>query len=271
LPASGKSTWAKQQIQQNKGMYKRVNKDDLRAMLDNSNWSKDNEKFILKIRDEIILKGLEEGKHIIVDDTNLASKHEEHIKQLVKGKAEVEVKFFEVKLEEAIKRDLKRPVSVGERVIREMYDQFLAPPIEKYIPPNKPEAYIFDIDGTLAKMNNRSPYDWDKVDTDLVNEPVASMFFLLKPHYKMIICTGRDGAYLDKTKKWLAENKFDYDLILTRPAGNTENDAIIKRRLFEEHIRNEYDIKGVFDDRDRVVEMWRSLGITCFQVDKGNF
>ena len=42
LPASGKSTWAKQYLDDNPGT-KRVNKDDLRAMLDNGKWSKRNE------------------------------------------------------------------------------------------------------------------------------------------------------------------------------------------------------------------------------------
>ncbi len=65
--------------------------------------------------------------------------------------------------------------------------------------------------------------------------------------------------------------KLVFQLFLMREAGNTENDAIIKRRMFDEHIRANYNVLGVFDDRDRVVEMWRSLGLTCFQVDKGNF
>ena len=72
LPGSGKSTWAKEMVSKNPNSYKRVNKDDLRAMLDNGKHSEDAEKFILNVRDSIILLALENGKHVIVDDTNLA-------------------------------------------------------------------------------------------------------------------------------------------------------------------------------------------------------
>jgi len=56
-----------------------------------------------------------------------------------------------------------------------------------------------------------------------------------------------------------------------RPAGNTENDAIIKKRLFDENIRDDYDVRFVLDDRNRVVDMWREIGLTCLQVDYGDF
>lgn len=272
LPASGKSTWAKQQIDENKGMYKRVNKDDLRLMLDNGNWSQDNEKFILKIRDEIILKSLENGKHIIVDDTNLAPKHIEHIKQLIKGLAEIEVKFFEIDIDEAIKRDLKRTISVGEKVIQDMYDRYLKPIQERYIPSiNLPKAFIFDIDGTLAKMNDRSPFDWDKVNTDIINEPVVRLLDdLSKLNYNIIIFTGRDGICEEKTKKWLADNNIFYDYFAIRKTGDNRKDAIVKKEFFDE-VKNKYNILGVFDDRKQVVEMWRSIGLTCYQVNEGNF
>jgi predicted kinase len=272
LPASGKSTWAKQTIEENPGKYKRVNKDDLRAMLDNGKWSKENEKFVLSLRDVIIINALEDGKHVIVDDTNLAEKHEQHIRDLVKGQGEVIVKFFEIDVEEAIKRDLKRPISVGENVIRNMYEQFLKPKPEKYgAPENKPNAYIFDVDGTLAIMKKRNPYDWSMVETDKVNTDVKNILMELKQQgYKIIIFTGRDGVCEVKTKQWLMDNGIEYDYFDIRPEGNIEKDAIIKKRMFEK-IKNDYCILGVFDDRNQVVEMWRSLGLTCFQVNNGNF
>lgn len=272
LPASGKSTWAKKQVDDNPGVYKRINKDDLRAMLDSGRWSKANENLILKIRNGIILESLSSGFHVIVDDTNLAEKHITTITQLVKGKAEVEVKEFECEVEECIKRDLKRLNSVGEQVIRNMYNQFLKPKTDKYLPPNgKRQAVIFDIDGTLAIMKDRTPFEWDKVGQDLPNEPVLSAYSAFKDtSFVIIVFSGRDACCRKQTEEWLSENDVKYDYLDMRPEGDTRKDSIVKKEMFDK-IKDEYNIIGVFDDRDQVVEMWRSLGLTCFQVADGNF
>lgn len=127
LPGSGKSTWAKQMLEKYPGQYKRVNKDDLRAMLDNTIWSKKNEQFVLKIRNSIILAALEDGADVIVDDTNLHPKHERAIRELVQGKAEIEIKFFHCDLLTCIARNANRPHPVSEGVIRGMYNRFLKP------------------------------------------------------------------------------------------------------------------------------------------------
>jgi predicted ABC-type ATPase len=65
LPGSGKTTWAKEMVSKSKGSVKRVNKDDLRAMLDAGEWSKENEKFVLKVRDFIIEKALDVIPHFL--------------------------------------------------------------------------------------------------------------------------------------------------------------------------------------------------------------
>lgn len=265
LPASGKSTWAKQVVAFNPNSYKRVNKDELRAMLDNSKWSKDSEKFILDVRDQIILSALEKGKHVIVDDTNFSDKHVNRISQLVKGLAEIEiVDFTDVSVEECISRDLKRANPVGEKVIRRMYNEHIYKP--EIYNENKllPHAIIVDIDGTLAKMNGRSPYDWDKVKTDTVNETIKQ----LSNNYpdSVLIFSGRDGSCKDLTIEWLNENGVEFSDIFMREAGNNEKDSVIKKRLFEENVRGKYYIDFVLDDRLQVCRMWHSLGLTLLRV-----
>jgi predicted kinase len=260
LPASGKSTWAKRLIDENPGRYKRVNKDDLRAMLDNGRWSKGNESLVLKIRDGIILAALMDGKSVIVDDTNLAPKHEEHIRELVKGKADVETKFFEATVKECIERDLKRPVSVGERVIRGMYDQFLKPKVEPITQDaGLPECVVCDIDGTIAKMNGRGPYDWGRVGEDEPKRDVIDAVMRAAEGRTLIFLSGRDRSCESETALWLRRHilptlaGFDSFLYM-RPAGDKRKDAIVKKEIFDEHIRGKYNVVCV---STTVTRWWR--------------
>ena len=141
LPASGKTTWASRVLAESPGAYKRVNKDELRLMLDGGKWSPANERFVEAVRDQIILAAVGAGTNVIVDDTNLDPRHEAHIRRLVEGKAEVVVEDFDVPLDECIRRDAERPAPVGERVIRQMYRDFLAPPVAPPVaPPPAPPA-----------------------------------------------------------------------------------------------------------------------------------
>ncbi len=128
LPGSGKTTWATRVLAESPARYKRVNKDELRLMLDRGRWSEANERFVEAVRDQIILAAVAAGKHVIVDDTNLDPRHETHIRRLVEGRAQVVIEEFDVPLEECLRRDAARADPVGERVIRQMYREFLAPP-----------------------------------------------------------------------------------------------------------------------------------------------
>ena len=63
----------------------------------------------------------------------------------------------------------------------------------------------------------------------------------------------------------------DYELFM-RPQGDSSKDATIKYELFEKHILGRYYVELVVDDRQQVVDMWRrQLGLTCVQVDYGDF
>ncbi len=276
LPASGKSTYAKDLVRTQK--YKRVNKDDLRAMIDDSVFGgKPYEKFITKIEDFIICDALEKGLSVVVDDTNLHPRNERRLKEFAeKYHAEFEICFFDATVEECIKRDAKRQKPVGGKVIMHMYTSFLKPKEVycqsiKYNPDLK-WAIICDIDGTLAKMHNRSPYEWSKVGEDHVNHPIKDIINTYSGNrFEIIVVSGRDGICAFETQQWLDNNSICYDKIHMRPVGNQEKDSIIKERIYSEHIKDKYNVLFVLDDRNQVVDMWRSLGLTCLQVAPGDF
>lgn len=282
LPASGKTTWAKKMIAKNPGMYKRINKDDLRSMLDAGKWSKENEKMVLRIRDMLILEALKDGKHVIIDDTNLHHKHEQQIKELVKGKAQVKIKdFTDVSVDECVRRDLQRLEYVGEKTIRKMYKQFIQKKIEKPAHnPKLPECIIVDIDGTLALFGDNNPYERDFIK-DERNGDVCDLVWvlhkkLIEGNHEVVFVSGRSGKYEEVTRLWLCENVLtsltpEKIKIFMRKEGDNRKDVVVKREMYEENIKNKYNVWFVLDDRNQTVEGWRSLGLTCLQVADGDF
>ena len=274
LPASGKSTWAKELITNEAGRWVRVNKDLLREMCHNSKHSKSNEKFIVRLRNLIILEALEAGKHVVIDDTNLHPKHIRTVTELVKGQAKVEVNnsFLQVPVKECIRRDLKRQNSVGKDVIMQMYRQFLLPKMEPLVHnPELEDVIVVDMDGTLALMGDRSPYDVSKCDQDPPNMPVVQTILKWQETHKIIVMSGRTDDGKEKTVSWLEKYGVKYSELHMRKTGDMRKDTIVKEEMYRAHLDGRYNVIAVFDDRKSVVEMWRSLGLTVFQVAEGDF
>lgn len=269
LPASGKSTYAKELVAQG---WKRVNKDDLRLLIDNGKWSRANEERIRDVETQLVHYFLSAGFNVVVDDTNFA--YEDFWKSVAKlAGAEFEMKYFEVSVHEAVKRDaLRGEKSVGSDVIWNMYRTYVEQ--VKPVPYVKglTDAYIFDIDGTLALMRGRKPFDYDRVKEDSCNEHVANILdALVRCGNKIIIVSGREDSCMELTREWLIENDIHFDDLIMRVAGDKRPDNIVKGEIYESAIKGKYNVLGVFDDRDKVVEFWRSVGLTCFQVNYGSF
>ena len=287
IPASGKSTYAKQLVKDHPGVYKRINRDDLREMFDGYHLTPDNEKFAKKVRDLLILEALDAGKHVIVDDTNLSSKNFNRISQLADmhrkktgHQVKVEVKEFEVTLDEAIERDEKREKPVGRKVIKKMHSQFYGKgdmddrgPHYREQDKSLPPAIVCDLDGTLAIIKDRSPFDASKCEQDLLNEPIAELVktYAAKGN-EIILLSGRQDEHRYQTEQWLARYEIPYHMLLMRTTRDRRKDAIIKREIVESQLLGKYFIRFVLDDRDEVVDMWRNeLGLACLQVNYGDF
>ena len=141
----------------------------------------------------------------------------------------------------------------------------------------KKKAIICDLDGTLALLNGRSPYDASRAEEDLLNDPVANLIEVYA-HQKLhdidlILMSGRDDVYRPQTERCLKKNNIThYKALYMRKAGDRRKDSIVKRELYEKHVKDTYNVLFVLDDRDQVVEMWRKeLRLTCLQVEYGDF
>lgn len=144
------------------------------------------------------------------------------------------------------------------------------------------KSWVFDMDGTLADSDHRKHHllkkdkDWDlwykDMDKDPVNEDVAQFTHVArKSGIPVTICTGRLVDYSEVTEKWLEDNEIYYDYLLMRPSGDFRDDTIVKAEMICHMELLGLVPEVIWDDRDRVVKMWRDKGYTCFQVKYGDF
>ena len=172
------------------------------------------------------------------------------------------------------------------------------------------KTIIFDLDGTLALVDKRvqksliptesssdgEGMDWDiffdgknVLTLDEPNYPVISMAQMYyEKGFNIVIFSGRNDRSYEETRQWLEEYEVPYNLLVMRPdkfkdkswpiaSGNPATkamrfmpDEILKKEMLDTFV----DIDDVFmcvDDRQKVVDMWRDLGLTCFQVAPGDF
>ena len=288
LPASGKTTFARKL----QPRVVRVNRDDLRRMLHGerlyTQWSESQVTHAQRATVEALLRA---HADVIVDDTNLRGRTvRDWAEMAARLGASFDVHdFTDVPLEECIRRDVSRPAEdrVGEEAIRRMHARYLAgrnlplpvPHISTISPslydpdPDLPPAMLVDIDGTVALMGDRSPYDWHRVGEDLPNPAVITAGRAMHDAGNAIVfCSGRDEVARAETEAWLdLYVGVPYQALFMRPEGDGRKDAVVKREIFDREIRDTWRIVGVFDDRQQVVRMWRALGLTVFQVAEGDF
>ncbi len=99
----------------------------------------------------------------------------------------------------------------------------------------------------------------------------ALVSFRLANDDSVILLSGRGEEYREETEAWLAHHAVPYDELWMRPAGDTRRDDIVKAELFDAHLRHRYNVRLSLDDRDRVVALWRRMGLPTWQVNYGNF
>lgn len=158
-----------------------------------------------------------------------------------------------------------------------------------------PKAVICDLDGTLSLMNGRSPYDTSTCDKDLPNVPVIECVKAMHVQgYAILFTSGREEKAREPTARFIEQwvrvpptkglgalipgslsvndglVGISYSLFM-RATADMRKDSIVKRELFDAHIAGKYNVVFCLDDRNQVVDFWREIGLTAFQVAPGNF
>lgn len=252
------------------------------------------EDLITKMENESITEALKAGFDVVVDATNLNPKTVNRMYKLAEGaglsRTDIEFKEFYIPFKEAVERDLARKETgghyVGKHVIQRFYERYYAEkyaaeslktvkPFRAFQQPDLPGAIICDLDGTLAWMQDRSPYDGTKVDKDKIDPQLRDLLILLRHMgFTLLFVSGREGTdeCRTKTQKWLESHFDNHDFkLFMRKEKDYRSDEIIKKEIYDTYIKDKYYIATVFDDRNKVVDMWRKEGLLCCQVAEGDF
>jgi phosphoglycolate phosphatase-like HAD superfamily hydrolase len=144
------------------------------------------------------------------------------------------------------------------------------------------DVVVFDLDGTLALIEHRRHYvagkkkKWREFFAasvhDAPNEPIIEVDRALhRTGHEIWIVSGRSDEVREVTVLWLANHEVPYHHLIMRRAGDFTADDILKHSWLIKGIIPKERVLLVFDDRDRVVAMWRREGLTCAQVAPGDF
>ena len=279
---------------------------------------KDFEQFVHEMSVKLVKSAIRHGYNIIIDETNITQKRRENWIDIIKKEGISDIKVTYVwftEMENNLKNRMIDPKGVNSKkwgaIINSMKKRF-EPPSDKELfdeiikidkvdqdskeykkiiqNMNLPKAIIVDLDGTLAKLNGRDPYDASTCDKDEINYSISSIVdrFIEDEAYTIIFCTGRPEQYREPTMRFLKKCGYVYDdysgkkdslkfldsigvKLFMRKDNDFRKDSTIKKEIFDEHIKDKYYVEFCLDDRDSIVGLWRGMGLTCLQVDYGKF
>ena len=291
-PGSGKSTFARYFLRTEEN-WTRLCRDDFRAMqFSNENLSNHEEHIISEMIDSAIETLLSKQNNVLLDATHCRREYIEHYIERFNSLADISFKLFELDVATLAERCKKRfqnsgkfvPMSVLKKFVKDFetlkknFDFSMRPKNTNNAPitvqnANLPKAIICDLDGTLALMRNRNPFDASHCDEDDLNEPVANVLRIFYDNgYIILLVSGREECFQQPTIRFLENNSISYHQLWMRKSKDYRKDSIIKREIFDTEIVGKYFIEFVLDDRNQVIDMWRKeLRLPCFQVNYGNF
>lgn len=274
LPASGKTTRAKE-IMREAGNMIRVNRDQLRPMLHgDAKWSGKKEKVTRHVQRAMVKDLLDNEYSVIVDDTNLRDADRERWSHVAREtNAKFEVVDMDTPYDECVHRDDRREDGVGSHVITSMALSSGLYPYRNII--------LCDIDGTIADLKHRLHHikdgnrNWDAFFAEVSEDGFFADVWrdvvrdADENDAQIIFLSGRSDVCREDTETWLWQHcGKDVDpVVLMRKDFDRRPDTEVKRDIFDWHFSG-YNIVRVYDDRPRLVAMWREMDLDV--VDCGN-
>ena len=289
IQGSGKSTWARQWVEEDPENRVRINNDDIRNML-GKYWVLSRESLVSNIKEDLVKNAMNRGYDIVVDNMNLNPKEilfwkrivDENNKDVDSYKYEIEYKDFFISVEECIRRDAMRPNPIGEKVIRETwkrYKHFIqTTEVENYVKnlisfdDSKESCVVIDMDSTMCFNTTKRPWFGDGAAegmiNDVPNEGVQTLIYFLQNHTNIVVVTGRDTSQKEVTLKWLQNHGINPSELCFRKEGDYRKGVEVKKELIEQVLEH-YNIIAIFEDCEPIVQMYREMGLTVLQPNKG--
>ena len=293
ISGSGKSTYTQELLEDLNTV--RINRDDTRRMLfgveqsDQSYYSRKNlracEDLVSETLEDTIYNALQKNRNIVIDNTHLQKKYIDEILFKYNHLADIELKFFDIDLDEARERVLKRGTENVDYIEKQNRDyeklkkalhgeRLFYPQTNSSVGFDRslPEAYVVDIDGTVALKGDRDIFDDSKLHLDTEIKEVGHILRALsKDGYKIIFVSGRQDSCMIQTVQWLKDNNLwmkDSEIYM-RKARDQRNDSIVKEEIVLNNLVPNYNVIGVIDDRIGVTRNFHKLGMFVLNVNQG--
>jgi predicted kinase len=216
----------------------------------------------------------------------------------------LETKFVDTPLEECIERDRRRDRSVGRSVIVGMAMQYELYKPEKvvicdidgtiadlahrrhYVHKDCPSCDGNGIDGQVCAKNKGDIHsadvvkhpmdkDWKSFFAELPADTVITstaqqLWQKINQGCTVFYVSARPEDHRKATEEWLKRvGAPNYKALFMRRAGDKRDDDLIKEELLNKYFPNKAVIDTVFDDRPRVIRMWRKNGLQVVDCGDG--
>jgi predicted kinase len=282
IQGSGKSTYAKGIVKNNKGTY-RVNKDLLRQTMYLEDFNPRHEKVIALANNALCETVLKNGYNLVSDNMNLAERDINFYGGLaLTYSADIEIIKMSAPVEECIKRDEERKTR-GERYVGR--DVILNTAHRHGLIKQEKDIAIFDMDGTLADCSHRVHHvkniasdpnwkpNWNKffdgVFEDAVRHNVVTRLFEhIDLDHEIVICSGRPERTRKATEAWLKHWSIPYDRLIMRQDGDNQDDVTLKQGFLDKFM-DKSKVVYIADDRPKVVRMWKANGLNVEDFGDG--